>query len=80
MKSGIIITLSILFIIYGSIYCQSENSDTSSYDNCENIFKENNTLNDSIYYYNPSYYTIKIYGGYSLKDNLILPYFTKQTY
>lgn len=80
MRFKIILTLSILFLLSKSIYCQTVNSDTSFYYDNENIFDENNTPDDSIYYYNPSYYTIKVDAGYSVKDNLILPYFTKQAY
>ncbi|MCL5027895.1 MAG: hypothetical protein M1480_02625 [Bacteroidetes bacterium] len=80
MRIKIILALSSLFLFYQSIYCQSVNPDTSSYNNNENVFDESNATGDSVVYYNPSYYSIKIDAGYSVKDNLILPYFTKQEY
>ena len=74
-----VLVFSALFSISQSEFCFSQINDTSLSKNAEIQSNENDVYNDSIYY-NPSYYYLKIDAGYSLSDNLLLPYFSKQEY
>ncbi len=80
MKFNIGYTIGILFLLSQTSFCQSVSADTLFSNDNKNTFEENNIDEDSVEYYDPSYYSVKIDAGYSLKDNLILPYFSKQTY